>query len=161
MPSCLPSYPDGDPRDVLQMQMVKKQIQYCFFKKYFVNPSKIFIRSKMILPNGATFEVRSLPRVAKVKIFLNVSVWFFHPQKMKALRAVQLTVRRGANFSTLPGLISKEFDLAPETAERLFRASNGRKYDQIFVTDITTAQMTNLQIPFYGLKRRSSARAEA
>ena len=115
----------------------------------------------MILPNGATFEVRSLPRVAKVKIFLNVSVWFFHPQKMKALRAVQLTVRRGANFSTLPGLISKEFDLAPETAERLFRPSKGRKYDQIFVTDITTAQMTNLQIPFYGLKRRSSARAEA
>ena len=115
----------------------------------------------MILPNGATFEVRSLPRVAKVKIFLNVSVWFFHPQKMKALRAVQLTVRRGANFSTLPGLISKEFDLAPQTAERLFRSSNGRKYDQIFVTDITTAQMTNLQLPFYGLKRRSSARAEA
>ena len=37
----------------------------------------------MILPNGAYFDVRSLPRVAKVNVFfLNVlNVWFLTPPK--------------------------------------------------------------------------------
>ena len=57
---------------------VGKQIQWMLtnkYKKYDViimetNPSKIFTRQKMLLPNGQTFEVRSLPRVAKVNVFL-------------------------------------------------------------------------------------------
>ena len=56
---------------------VGKQIQWMLtnkYKKYDViimetNPSKIFTRQKMLLPNGQKFEVQNLPRVCKVNVF--------------------------------------------------------------------------------------------
>ena len=42
---------------------------------------------------------------------------------MKALWAYKMTSTDGENFATLPDLISSHFDVAPETAEKLFRSS--------------------------------------
>ena len=86
----------------------------------------------MILPSGALFDVRSLPRVATVNFFLNVLNVFLSPPKMKALRSYVLTSTEEENFDSLPGRISAEFALASQTAIKLFRSSNGREYGQIY-----------------------------
>ena len=46
---------------------------------------------------------------------------------MKALRAVLFTEEDGANFVTLPSLISTEFEMADKVAVELFRSSNAGK----------------------------------
>ena len=79
----------------------------------------------MILPNGAFFDVCSLPRVAKVNFFKCFKCLVLSSPKMKALRAYQLTETDGENFATLPSLISDQFAMASQTAMKLFRSSYG------------------------------------